>query len=175
MDLPLLKTQPQKNFKEFNEATNFEAKAGFKLTPLQVIDIEQFGEWRKSLNRYEVGGGKTVVSTVVSLMSNAEATIVIVPPILLLSWQRWLTKVSSNILRYQGTPKVRAAFALKDKRWVLMSHAIFRRDFERLMEELKDTEVELIVDEAQAMKNPKSKLYGCVGIMSKNRRHQEAY
>lgn len=159
-------------FVEFNEQTGFEAKAGFNLTPLQIVDIEQFVQWRKSLNRYEVGTGKTVISTVVSLMCEVETTIVCVPPILLLSWERWLNKVSEKVLRYQGSPKVRKNMKLLGNRWILMSHAIFRIDFERLMKEFQDVEVETIIDEAQAIKSPKAKLYTCIGLMSKNRRLQ---
>lgn len=159
-------------FAEFNAQTGFEAKAGFQLTPLQIEDIEQFVQWRKSLNRYEVGTGKTVISTVVSLMSDVETTIVCVPPILLLSWEKWLNKVSERTLRYQGSPKVRKEMKLLGNRWVLMSHAIFRIDFEKLMEVFKNTTLEIIIDECQAIKNPKAKLYTCIGLMSKNRRLQ---
>ena len=159
-------------FDEFNLATGFEAKAGFSLTPLQVTDVEQFIQWRKSLNRYEVGTGKTVISTVVSLMSDVTVTIVAMPPILLLSWERWLNKVSEKVLRYQGTPKERKEMQLIGPRWVLMSHAIFRKDFEKLMTVYADAALELIVDECQIIKNPKAKTYTCVGLMSKNRRLQ---
>jgi hypothetical protein len=159
-------------FAEFNEQTGFETKAGFQLTPLQVTDVEQFILWRKSLNRYEVGTGKTVISTVVSLMAEVPTTIVCMPPILLLSWERWLNKVSERVLRYQGGPKLRAEMTLLDKRWVLMSHAIFRIDFEKLMNVFQGVPVEIIIDEAQAIKSPKAKLYTCIGLMSKNRRLQ---
>jgi hypothetical protein len=159
-------------FAEFNEQTGFETKAGFQLTPLQVTDVEQFILWRKSLNRYEVGTGKTVISTVVSLMAEVPTTIVCMPPILLLSWERWLNKVSERVLRYQGGPKIRAEMTLLDKRWVLMSHAIFRIDFEKLMNVFQGVPVEIIIDEAQAIKSPKAKLYTCIGLMSKNRRLQ---
>jgi hypothetical protein len=159
-------------FAEFNEQTGFETKAGFQLTPLQVTDVEQFILWRKSLNRYEVGTGKTVISTVVSLMAEVPTTIVCMPPILLLSWERWLNKVSERVLRYQGGPKLRAEMTLLDKRWVLMSHAIFRIDFEKLMNSFQGVPVEIIIDEAQAIKSPKAKLYTCIGLMSKNRRLQ---
>lgn len=134
-------------FAEFNAQTGFETKAGFQLTPLQVEDIEQFVQWRKSLNRYEVGTGKTVISTVVSLMSDVETTIVCVPPILLLSWENWLNKVSERTLRYQGSPKVRKEMKLLGNRWVLMSHAIFRIDFEKLMKVFEGVSMEIIIDE----------------------------
>jgi hypothetical protein len=159
-------------YNEFNESTGFEQKAGFALSNVQKEDIVQFLQWRKSLNRYEVGGGKTVISTVVSLMSGVTVTVVIMPPVLITSWARWLTKVSSNVLVYKGGPKVRKQMTLGDKRWILMSHAIFRIDFERVMKDLHGMDAELIVDEAQALKSPKSKLYTMSGTFVQNRRMQ---
>lgn len=159
-------------YEEFNEQTGFEAKAGFSLSDLQKQDVMQFLQWKKSLNRYEVGGGKTVISTVVSLMSGVQVTVVTMPPVLITSWTRWLNKVSSNVLVYRGTPKIRKAMVLTDKRWIIMSHAIFRIDFERLYADLKGKEAELIVDEAQGLKSPKSKLYTMSGTFAQNRRMQ---
>lgn len=159
-------------YREWADSTGFETKAGFALAPIQVQDVEQFLQWEKSLNTYEVGGGKTVVSTVVSLMADSQITLVIMPPILLAGWEKWLRKVSSNILRYQGNPRVRGAMVLKDKRWVLMSHHIFRGDFERIKEETRGMRLELIVDEAQAIKSPRSKLYKMVGGLTYKRRVQ---
>lgn len=159
-------------YEEFNEDVGFEVKAGFSLSDLQKQDVMQFLQWKKSLNRYEVGCGKTVLSTVVSLMSGVQVTVVTMPPVLLTPWMRWLNKVSSNVLVYRGTPKVRKAMVLSDKRWILMSHGIFRIDFERIYGDLKGMDAELIVDEAQAIKSPKSKLYTMSGTFAQNRRMQ---
>jgi hypothetical protein len=160
------------DYKAFNEAYKFEEKTGFKLADLQVEDINTFLQWNKSLNRYEVGCGKTVISTAVSLITDNQTTVVIMPPILLLGWKRWLEKVSSNVLMYKGTPAVRKKLTLEDKRWVLMSHGIFRIDFERIIKDLQGNRVDLIVDEAQAIKSVKSKLYTMVGTFSKNKKLQ---
>lgn len=138
---------------------DFQAKAGFTLTPLQLKDAYQFAEWRRSLNTYEVGGGKTVVSTVVSMLNNTELTIIIVPPILLLSWERWLKKFSDKVLRYQGTPKERKLMKLAEYRWVLASHAIFRKEIKHIYMQVRHLNYDLIVDEAQVIKSPESKIY----------------
>jgi hypothetical protein len=159
-------------YEAFNKAHAFEEKAGFGLSTLQKVDIVQFIKWRKSLNMYEVGGGKTVVSTAVSLMHGAQVTVVSMPPILLSGWARWLRQVSSNVLVYKGTPAVRKGFRLQDHRWVLMSHDILRRDFDRILKDLQGLEVDVIVDEAQIIKSAGSKTYTCVGLLSKNRRLQ---
>lgn len=159
-------------YTEWNTLNKFEDKAGFVLTPLQVQAVEKFSEWGRSLNRFETGSGKTVVATVVSLMGGAETTVVTVPPILLLPWQTWLNQVSERVLRYQGTPPERRAFKLADRRWILVSHAIFRKDFNRLFEELTGKEVDLIVDESQALKSPASILYKRVGRFVAGRKLQ---
>lgn len=160
------------NYTDFNLANKFEAMAGFALTKLQKQDVEQFVRWERSLNLYEVGGGKTVVSTTVSLMGNSDMTLVLMPPILLLGWENWLRKISKCVLRYQGTPSARKAMVFKDHRWVIMSHAIFRQDFERLSKELKNANVDIILDEAQVIKSPKSITYKYISEIAIGRRLQ---
>ena len=149
-----------KSFKKFDKAYGFTAKCGFELKDLQVKDAEEFVQWRASLNTYEVGSGKTVLSTVVALMRDADFVIVTAPPILIPGWVKWLKQVSDNVLMYRGTPKERAAMPLHAARWVVVSHAIFRTDYDRLMEELlKRERPEIIVDEAHNLKNVSSILY----------------
>jgi hypothetical protein len=160
------------NYREFSEATGFEAKCGFTLAPLQVQDVEQFVQWDVSLNNYEVGGGKTVVSSVVSLMRTTGTTVVIVPPILISPWTKWLTQVSDKVLRYEGPPKWRAQQELPNYRWVVMSHGIFRKDFEQWAGKLRQLDLEVIVDEAQAVKNPKSVLYSKLYKLAHDRKIQ---
>ena len=140
-------------YDEINEAYGFEAITGFPLTEVQKTDIQTFYEWKWSLNRYEVGGGKTVVSTAVSLMNGSDVTVVAVLPVLIPPWVRWLTRLQhaqGPVLEYRGTPKERKLMDLKAPRWIVMSHAILRTDFDRIYEELKGKSLDLIVDEAHA-------------------------
>lgn len=156
-------------FDEMNDKYGFETITGFPLTAVQKEDIATFHQWGWSLNRYEVGGGKTVVSTAVSLMNEAQVTVVVVLPVLIPPWVRWLTRLQAaqgSTLEYRGTPVERKALSLIKHRWVVMSHAIFRMDFDRIYEELRGVKVDLIVDEAHALKNPQSKLYANVGVFS---------
>lgn len=159
-------------YDEFNNSYKFEERAGFQLSELQKTCVDTFVAWKRSLNRLDMGCGKTAISTVVSLMLESDVTLILVPPILLLPWQRWLNQVSSNILRYQGTPPVRGQLVLRDKRWIVMSHAIFRKDFERILYDLTNLKVDLIVDEAQALKAPTSILYKKVGKFAVGRNLQ---
>jgi hypothetical protein len=148
-------------FEEFDRDYGFSEKAGFTLSKLQIQDIEDFVQWERSLNRYEVGGGKTVVSTAVSLMRNEQVTIVTVPPILIRPWVRWLQKVSSGkVIQYEKIGRKKLREELKTARWIVCSHAVFRLDFKYLKElESSVTSLGIIVDEAHWLKNIESKLY----------------
>lgn len=150
-----------KSYKEFNEAFGFEAKAGFKLSDIQVADIETFLGWQSSLNAYEVGGGKTVVSTVVSLMRGVTTTLVVVPPVLLAGWHRWLKRIADSIYVAWDTetPAKRKLVKFSSFRWVVMSHQIFRSDYPHIINDLFGHDCELIVDEAHWLKSAKSKLF----------------
>lgn len=148
-------------YNSFNHASGFSQKAGFELSKLQEEDVETFLQWPVSLNNYETGGGKTVVSTIVSLMRGVDVTVVTVPPILIRSWGKWLNKVSDNVLVYQGNPRERAKMAeqLATARWIVVSHAIFRIDYSKIISAQSSRTTEVIVDEAQNLKNVQSILY----------------
>jgi len=150
-----------KTYQEFDSATGFSKKAGFRLTEMQIKLVEQSVLWPKLLNKAEVGCGKTVMSTVTSLMLGYEVTIITCPPILITGWAKWLNKVSERVLVYRGTPSERKAMVkdLAKSRWVICSHNIYRDEYEILLRSLKRKHYELIVDEAHAIRNPKSVLF----------------
>lgn len=147
------------NYTEFDNAYGFSKKAGFQLTEHQRTDAEKFIQWPASLNRYEVGSGKTVLSTVVALMRGCKHKLVIVPPILIRPWVKWLNQVSENVVQYQGTPTWRSNLDIENAQWVVASHAIFRMDFKRFKALAKTGDLEVIVDEAHALKSAKSILF----------------
>jgi len=146
------------SYAEFDADYEFTAKAGFTLTPLQIEDIETFVRWDRSLNLYEVGGGKSVVSSVVALMRGNRQKIVMVPPILVTPWATWLNKVSDGVLVYRGTPVERKKMNVKKAHWIVLSHGIFRLDYDRLSADLSE-DLEIIVDECHALKNVSSVLF----------------
>lgn len=153
---------PWNKYEQFAADTGFAAKAGFELAPLQVDCVESSVLWEgKVLNKAEVGCGKTVMASVVSLMLGYEVTIVTVPPILILPWVQWLQQVSDGVIKYKGDPRERAAMqeVLKKARWIVCSHAIFRADIDKLTAAVKRRRYEVIVDEAHWLKNPKSVLF----------------
>jgi len=105
-----------------------------------------------------VGAGKTVVATAVALYQKREITIVLVPPILIRSWVTWLKRFDADVVRFQGTPAVRAKLNLQAK-FVVMSHAIFRQDFRQILTACAGRKIGVILDEAQAIKSVQSQLY----------------
>jgi len=118
-----------------------------------------------SLNTYSVGGGKTVVSTVVALMRGNRYKLVIVPPVLITPWVKWLKQVTDNVLLYRGTPKERDKLDISAAQWVVMSHAIYRQEYAKITRAFGDNSVELIVDEAHAIKNTASVLFKKVNML----------
>lgn len=141
------------------ERLEFKAKTGFVPSDLQQRDIMQFLAWGRCLNLYEVGGGKTVVSTLKAILSGHQQKLVIVPPILVTPWTRWLRLFYTSVLTYRGTVKWRKAQDITAYEWLVMSHAIFRQDYEKRFKALEGQDKELIVDEAHWLKNTESILY----------------
>ena len=64
----------------------FEQAAGFAPTALQVSDAELLSQLPASANFSDVGTGKTVISTLTSLLREVDVTLVVVPPILIPQW-----------------------------------------------------------------------------------------
>lgn len=132
-------------------------KLPFELADLQKKDIEDAAAANRFLFAYEVGVGKTVVSTVVASMWDSDHTLVLVPPILKDQWKAWLESVGeTDVCIYEG-PK-RSSYDLNHK-WVIMSHAIFRDSLNDIITFYDKEDVAVIVDEAHWIKNVQSKLY----------------
>lgn len=117
--------------------------------------------------------GKTATSTHAALFktltTEAEHIIVLMPPILIPTWRRWLNKVrfkddgtSLDVLCYRGSPKRRREMQLRVD-VLLMSIAIFKKDYERICRVFAGRRVVVIVDEATSIK----------GISSDN--HEKVY
>jgi SNF2 family DNA or RNA helicase len=135
----------------------------FELAPLQYADTEYLSAWTKVGLFYEVGCGKTVVSTLLAKMYDNEQNLVIVPPILIAQWEKWLkeTDPEVDVQRYYGPGR-----ALSPCKWLVTSQAIFRNDFTQILAWAGHATTTVIVDEAQALKNIKSVLYKRVKALS---------
>ena len=151
------------SYEEFDDDTGFTDKAGFTLAEKQIESTELCSTWQRLGNFSEVGCGKTVMATVTSYLKGVQTSLITVPPILIPQWQAWLLRFTPAVIRYQGTPQYRAGLRLDSSvRWIVMSHAILRQDFKYLYNTLNQSNLEIIVDEAQSIKNSGSVLYKCV-------------
>lgn len=141
----------------------FEQAAGFAPTALQVSDAELLSQLPASANFSDVGTGKTVISTLTSLLREVDVTLVVVPPILIPQWTTWLQQVGQGpVCRFDGPPAKRAKLKPQEARWVVMSHAIYRDNPSNWLKLGMGRELELIVDEAHALKSTRSVLFKSV-------------
>lgn len=135
----------------------------FELFSYQKEDAICLAEYSRALADLPVGGGKTVISTLVALMKEAPAVLILVPPILILQWERWLKSLNIGpVIAYEGSVAERKALNIRAARWLVMSYGIFRNDFERLEQTFKHIEIFTIVDEAQVIKSAGSKIHHAV-------------
>lgn len=131
----------------------------FTVAPLQYMDVLTAYRSGRFALFYDVGGGKTLVSTLIAMMFDYP-TVVVMPHILIKQWQRWLKRAlipDSEVYVYYG-PKRKATELTKHK-WVLTSHAIFRQDKLKFREAYKGRKVTLLLDEAQVIKDVGSKIF----------------
>lgn len=131
----------------------------FQPYPLQEKEIEALAILYRAGYYAEPGCGKTLMSTAAALYKKVEqpnaCTLVIMPPILINGWKRWLEKVKGvgKVVVYRGTCSEREALKIKDADWILMSIQIFKSDVERIERDLAGRPKIGIVDEAHSVKN----------------------
>jgi len=124
------------------------------LDPMQVEDILQAAAWRRALLDLPVGYGKTVILTVIALMLEPDLTIVLVPPILIPQWVKWLNSIpgAGRALAYVGSPDKRKQLPLREADWLVMSYQVYNNDIAFLRKLCAKAEVLLNVDECQNLK-----------------------
>lgn len=137
----------------------------FSLWDRQVKEINTLAPLPRSGWYAEVGTGKTVMSTITALFKKIThrdqktATIVIMPPILLTGWKRWLDKITPKLTTviYKGSPAKRKQINLNAD-FILVSLVVFKNDIEYLTKFFNHTydNVIVIVDEATSIKNTAS-------------------
>lgn len=149
-----------KNSEDLDELVK-RLKLPFKPVHLQLSDAMEAYYGDRFALFYQVGGGKTVVSTLVSLLWEEAHTLVVCPPILLPQWEAWLHSIKETDTSIYAGPK--RTVSMLDHRWVIVSHAIFRDSFVDIQKFYKSKVANLIVDEAQALKNARSILFKKVG------------
>jgi SNF2 family DNA or RNA helicase len=134
----------------------------FRPFDFQAQEIERLGHLERSGWYAEPGCGKTLMSTVVALYALLReprtATLVIMPPILINSWRRWLERIGGveGVVAYRGSPAERAGLNVRGAKFILMSIQIFKKDYERLHRDLAGRPLVGIIDEAHSVKNVSS-------------------
>lgn len=140
----------------------------FTPVPLQLADSLTAANEGRFGFLYEVGGGKTLVSTIVAKLWKCKHNIIICPPILLLQWRDWLKSIGETSVEIYANgigQKGKRSVEQLQATWVIMSHAIFRDDFKIVESTYRGGNINLIVDEAQALKNPRSVLFKDVNLL----------
>lgn len=142
----------------------------FPLYPFQVEAVDELAPLPRSSLLWEPGLGKTAGSTccaLYKLAGSADTVLCILPPILIIQWQKWLAKVKHKdgrpfrVLAYKGAPAERKGMSF-DADFVLMSIQIFKRDIERVERELYGKNVHILLDEAQCLRDVSSQNYKTV-------------
>lgn len=110
--------------------------------------------------------GKTVTATASTLFKFAtdqiDACVVIMPPILLTMWERWLAQIPGLVtVRYSGTPVERANIKISGH-FFLVGLQIFKKDYDYLERIFRKARLNIIVDEAHSIKNVASESHKSV-------------
>lgn len=128
--------------------------------PLQLDAINNLAPLLNSGEFLDMGVGKTFVSTAIGLYHKivwGHQIIVIMPPILLRQWGRWLAEISPalTVTEYRGTPAQRKAMDL-DVDVVLVGIQIFKKEYARFREHFEGKAYSVIIDEATMVGNIES-------------------
>ena len=137
----------------------------FELYPFQVRTVDELAELPRSGTYLDPGLGKTGIATAMALYKalaqGAEYILVIVPPVLITNWLRFVMSIKDRetgpltCTAYRGTPKQRKDLKL-DADITVVGIQIFKQDYARFVQELGGKKVAVIVDEAHCLKNPGS-------------------
>ena len=139
----------------------------FPLYEFQQKAVNELALLPRSGLWWEPGLGKTAGSTHCALhrlSTGTRTVLVLMPPILLSTWSRWLAKIrrydgtSLKVSVYKGTPVERKGIKMEGD-FVLMGLQIFKKDIERIEHDLGTRQLHVILDEAQCIKNVGSQNY----------------
>lgn len=129
--------------------------------PIQVEVINELAVLDRQGIYLDMGTGKTYVFTMIALyakITRGARVVLIMPPILLTQWARWLELFSVapgaedttrplKVTVYRGTPTQRKKLSL-DADFVLVGVQIFKKDYNRFVDFFYDKQLVVGVDEA---------------------------
>jgi hypothetical protein len=146
----------------------------FELRADQVEDVEELYPFDRVGLFNEVGTGKTATSTVLSLAWDCAHNIVLMPPILVPQWKRWLESLHDvgAVVAYRGAPVKRQAINLQAYKWILTSIQMFKSDLPHIQRQLQGRSKNLTVDEGHSVKNVGTANYKAVKEFSEGEKLQ---
>lgn len=126
--------------------------------PAQIETVNDLALLPNQGHFLEMGCGKTLCATLISLYYRLQAgyaTVVIMPPILITQWSRWLRSINPQpkVLEYRGTPKQREAMSFEGQDFVLVGIQIFKKDYDRFRNFYHERKLVVVVDEATFIAN----------------------
>lgn len=135
----------------------------FALYPYQERTVNLLAPKPRSGVYLDIGTGKTIVAIAMAiykrLVGETDATVIIVPPVLIPNWCRTLESIEgASYVAYVGPPAKRKQLRL-DVDYVVVGYPLFKRDLPRLHEAFDGKQLFVIADEAQALKNVASQNY----------------
>ena len=119
----------------------------------------------------DMGLGKTAIATAAvlckGLLGQVDHAIIVCPPIILDQWKFWLDGISElnpglTSVIYRGTPAKRKTIDVKSGDFIIMSMQIFKNDIRLITEKFRRNNLVLVIDEAAAIRNPKTKNFKTV-------------
>lgn len=154
----------------------------FPLRPYQVEAVNELSPLDASALWWKPGLGKTAGATATALYKlitgSAQKVLVIIPPILHVTWGKWLRQVTHadgralKVLHYEGGPTKRAALNLNDAEFIIVGIQIFKKDYERFEALEMSTRLHVICDEAQSLKSVSSDNHKKYRALTHNTSHQ---
>ena len=122
----------------------------------QHEDVNALIGWDRVGVFLPVGAGKTLILTYTALGWGAQYYIVVLLPILIPQWVKWLNAIpgAGSAAAYKGNPSKRQQLDLLKYRWWVMSYGVWKNDYNKLMQLLRGVDqYGLLIDEAHNIKN----------------------
>lgn len=161
------------------EAVREEFDFPFELYPFQIERADYLCDYTRGGFYWQAGSGKTAGLThwclYQSMTTGIRHWVLVMPPILLQQWERFLRSISHkrtgeplSVTVYAGTLKQRQKLDL-DVDFLLCSYGILKNDFDRLAAFYGQRKMGLAADEAHAIKNIQSQTHQAVRLMAEDR------
>lgn len=128
----------------------------FELFPKQQAAVDTLATFARASCWSAVGTGKTAMSTATIQRWQPRKTLIVLPPVLLPQWKEWLAQCGETASVFYGPKRNQS---MLQSSLILTSHACFRDSIDLIEQHYDSAQDCILLDEAQAIKSPKSKLF----------------